>query len=381
MMAKEVKKIKVVMIVGVRPQFIKASMLFMAFKEYWDIDTIIIHTGQHYDKDMSEVFFRELQIGRPKYNLGIGSFTHGIQTGKMLVALEKVFLKEKPCFIIVFGDTNSTLAGALAAAKIKYKMKTLKKEFFRYPLIVHVEAGLRSYNRRMPEEINRILTDHICDVHFCPSFCAVENLKKEGIGRNVYNVGDIMYDSLLYFSKQITQKQDLLGKLSIRPNRYYLATIHREQNTDISDNLRRTINILEGLDLPVLFPAHPRTRMAINKLNLKLINTRIITPLSYLNMLVVEKNAKLIITDSGGVQKEAFYFRVPCIILRDESEWTELLDTGYNVLTGLNKRRVYGAVTMLNTLKHELKDKKFYGDGSTNVKIAKIIRRMARCIK
>jgi len=377
-MARKFKNIKVAMVVGVRPQFVKASMLLKALKKYQDVQTVIIHTGQHYDDNMSEVFFRELQIPRPKYNLGIGSSTHGKQTGRMLAGIEKVLLKEKPDFVVVFGDTNSTLAGALAAAKLKYKIEPLTQGPYRYPIIAHVEAGLRSYKRRMPEEINRTLTDHICDVHFCPSSCAVENLKKEGIVKNIYNVGDIMYDSLLYFIKKVAPKQDLLVKFGLLPHQYYLATIHREQNTDVLENLQKIIDILEDLNLPVLFPIHPRTRKAIKGLNIKFSNIRFIPPLSYLNMLTVEKNAKLIITDSGGVQKEAFYLKVPCIVLRDESEWRELLDTGWNLLTGLNKKRVLKAVTTLTKLRHYTGKIKFYGDGSANIKIAKIIRELLR---
>ena len=296
----------------------------------------------------------------------------------MLEGLEKVFLKEKPDFVVVFGDTNSTLAGALAAAKLKYKIKPLTQGPYRYPVIAHIEAGLRSFKRRMPEEINRTLTDHICDLHFCPSSGAVENLKKEGIVKNIYNVGDIMYDSLLYFIKKAPPKQGLLAKFGLLPHQYYLATIHREQNTDVLENLQKIIDILEDLNLPVLFPIHPRTRKAIKGLNIKFSNIRFIPPLSYLNMLTVEKNAKLIITDSGGVQKEAFYLKVPCIVLRDESEWRELLDTGWNLLTGLNKKRVLKAVTTLAKLRHYSGKIKFYGDGSANIKIAKIIRELPR---
>ena len=367
--------IKVAMIVGARPQFIKAAMLFKALKRYQDVQTAIIHTGQHYDKNMSEVFFRELQMPSPKYNLGVGSSTPGMQMGRMLSGIERVLLKEEPDFVVVFGDTNSTLAGALAAARLKYKTKTLtRKESYRYPIIGHVEAGLRSYKKRMPEEINRTLTGHISDIHFCPSSCAVGNLRREGIVRNVYNVGDIMYDSLLYFIRKLAPKQDLLDKLGLLARQYYLVTVHREENTDVLENLQKIIDILENLDLPVLFPIHPRTRKAIKALGIKFSNIRLISPLSYLDMLVVEKSARLIITDSGGVQKEAFYLNVPCVVLRDESEWKELLATGYNVLTGLNKKRVFKAVARLTKLRHYAGKIKFYGDGSANIKIAKIIR-------
>lgn len=377
-MPRRFRNLKVAMIVGTRPQFVKASMLVKVLRRYQDLQILIIHTGQHYDKNMSAVFFRELHISHPKYNLGIGSSTHGVQTARMLASIERVLLKERPGLVVVFGDTNSTLAAALAAAKLKYRTKGLNGKAYCYPLILHVEAGLRSYKKRMPEEINRTLTDHICDIHFCPSSWAVENLKREGIVKNVYNVGDIMYDSLLYFIKRVADKQDSLTKFALLPRQYYLATIHREENTDVLENLQKIIDILENLDLPVLFPIHPRTKKAIKGLDIKFSNIRLISPLSYLSMLVAEKDARLIITDSGGVQKEAFYLKVPCIVLRDESEWRELLATGCNLLAGLNKKRVLKAVAKLTKLKHYSGKRKFYGDGSASIKMARIIRGLSK---
>ncbi|MBN3038344.1 MAG: UDP-N-acetylglucosamine 2-epimerase (non-hydrolyzing) [Candidatus Omnitrophica bacterium] len=370
------KSLKVAMVVGARPQFVKASMLVRALDKHRKIDTIIIHTGQHYDKNMSHIFFKELKIKPAKYNLGIGSAAHGLQTGLMLAGIEKVLQKEKPDCVVVFGDTNSTLAGALAASKTRIEGKS-SNGALRYPCIVHVEAGVRSYRKHMPEEINRTLTDRICDIHFCPSASAVENLKKEGIKEGLYNVGDIMYDSLIHFKKNIENRISRLSKWGLASGQYYLATVHRQCNTDVKENLKKIIDILESVDKPVLFPAHPRTKKAIKALGVKFSNIRLIRPLAYFDMLLVEKNAKLIITDSGGVQKEAFYLQVPCIVLREESEWRELLDTGCNVLTGLNKRRVFEAIARVSKISR-FPSKKFYGSGSSSFKMAEIIKKKAK---
>ncbi len=372
----QAKRLKVALVVGARPQFVKASMLIRALEKYQNIKTILIHTGQHYDRDMSQIFFEELKIAPARYNLGIGSAAHGMQTGRMLIGIEKALVKERPQVVVVFGDTNSTLAAALAAAKVKYGNKGPKGDFFLYPFIAHVEAGVRSYRRHMPEEVNRTLTDRICDIHFCPSASAVKNLRKEGISEGLYNVGDIMYDSLIYFRKNIEGRQRLLRRWKLIPQRYYLATVHRENNTDIVQNLKKIIDILEGLDLPVLFPAHPRTRKAIQKLSVKFSNIRLVSPLPYFDMLAVEKNAKLIITDSGGVQKEAFYLGIPCIVLREESEWRELLSTGCNVLSGLSKKRVLKTVARFAKVRPKIKCRSIYGNGRANIKMAAIIRRL-----
>ena len=370
------KGVKIAMVVGARPQFVKASMLSRALEKYADIHTFIVHTGQHYDSNMSDIFFKELGLTRPKYNLGIGSSTHGMQTGKMLSAAEKVLLKEKPTCIVVFGDTNSTIAAALAASKLKMSKKTQKNHFC-YPLIVHVEAGLRSYNRRMPEEINRVVTDHISDICFCPSSLAVANLKKEGVSKGVYNVGDIMYDSLLHFIKHSDGKK-LFLKLSLTPGEYYLATIHRQSNTDNKINLEKIITFLNGLDKKVVFPVHPRTKNALKHIKRKNNNIRFVAPLSYISMLHAEKNSKAIITDSGGVQKEAYYLGIPCLVLREQSEWKELLETGHNMLTSLDTSKAKKALNKLLQSKRRSKSKKFYGRGLASQKMATIIRTHAR---
>ncbi|MFH1045739.1 MAG: UDP-N-acetylglucosamine 2-epimerase (non-hydrolyzing) [Candidatus Omnitrophota bacterium] len=366
------KFVKVVMVVGARPQFVKASMLCRALKNYRRLKTIVVHTGQHYDTNMSDIFFKELGIAAPKYNLGIGSFTQGAQTGRMLEGLEQVLLREQPQCVVVFGDTNSTLAGALAAAKLEFK--SVGSRGVRIPLIVHVEAGLRSYNRRMPEENNRIITDHLAHLLFCPSRLAVKNLKREGVTKGVHNVGDIMYDSLAYFTKK-TAPKNVAAKYGLLAKRYYLATIHRQSNTDQAENLKKIVSILGNLNLPVLFPLHPRTKKALGRLKITCANIKFIEPLSYFEMLSAEKNAQAIITDSGGVQKEAFYLDVPCIVLREESEWKELLTTGRNILTGLDIRRVERALKRLRQLRPNHSAKNFYGNGSASIKMAKIIYR------
>lgn len=322
---------KIVSVVGARPQFIKLAPIAKAMQKFEDTFIHqVVHTGQHYDYEMSQVFFDELGLKNPDYHLGVGSGTHGYQTGEMLKRIEEVLLEGKPDLVIVYGDTNSTLAGALAAAKLHIP-------------VAHIEAGLRSFKKTMPEEINRVLTDHVSNLLFCPTETAVENLKKEGITEGVHLVGDVMYDAALMYLALAEQKSRILERLNLTPRSYALATVHRAENTD---NAERLVAIFEGLQaiaqrgLPVVFPMHPRTRKKAKTLNLSLDGLFILEPVSYLDMLVLEKNARVVLTDSGGVQKEAFFFRVPCVTLREETEWVETVETGWNTLAGCDPERI-----------------------------------------
>ncbi|HAF70302.1 MAG: UDP-N-acetylglucosamine 2-epimerase [Acetothermia bacterium 64_32] len=358
--------LKIVDVVGARPQFIKLAPVLKAIKEYNEknprcpIQEVLVHTGQHYDYEMSGVFFDELGLKDPDCHLGVGSGTHGYQTGEMLKRIEEVLLAEKPDLVMVYGDTNSTLAGALAAAKLHIP-------------VAHVEAGLRSFNKQMPEEINRVLTDHVSDLLFCPTKTAVENLRHEGFtdilndgdllpypfapyplppASVVINTGDVMYDAALMYLDLAEQKSRILECLGLEPKSYALATVHRAENTDDPERLRAIFAGLEGVarsGLPVILPLHPRTRKALSSLSptpcpLPLSpstpSLRPIDPVSYLDMLLLEKNARVILTDSGGVQKEAFFFRVPCVTLREETEWVETVETGWNVLVGCDPDRI-----------------------------------------
>ena len=325
---------KILTVVGARPQFIKLAPLSKILREN-GINEIIVHTGQHYDENMNDLFFKELEIPEPNYNLGIGSGNHGEQTGRMLIEIERIILKEKPDLVSVYGDTNSTLAGALAASKLHIKL-------------AHVEAGLRSFNKRMPEEINRVLTDHVSDILFCPTQTAEENLKNKGITNGVYLVGDVMFDALLHFSKISDMKSNILERLNIKPKEYYLATIHRAENTDNYERLKNILTAFSKMDEIVVFPIHPRTRKTINYYGLDDLlendNVKVIDPVGYLDMLKLEKNAKAILTDSGGVQKEAFWLKVPCITLRDETEWIETVNLGWNRLVGSDVEKILEAV-------------------------------------
>lgn len=285
---------------------------------------ILIHTGQHYDDNMSKVFFDELQIPTPNYHLGIGSATHGAQTGRMLEALERALLEESPDWTLVYGDTNSTLAGALAAAKLNVPL-------------AHVEAGLRSFNRRMPEEINRVITDHLSTLLFAPTATAVQNLQDERISEGIHNVGDVMYDAVMHHRELARSKSVILQRLGVHARRYALATVHRSENTDQPERLRDIFGALQALarELTVVMPLHPRTRRALESAALAPVrNLLLIEPVSYLDMLLLESEARVILTDSGGVQKEAYFFQVPCVTLRDETEWVETVHTGWNTIVG-----------------------------------------------
>ena len=358
---------KIISVIGARPQFIKAAIVSKKLREK-ELQEILVHTGQHYDFNMSDIFFKELNLPKPDYYLGIGSGTHSEQTGKMLMELEKVYIREKPDLVIVYGDTNSTLAGALAASKLHIP-------------VAHVEAGLRSFNKRMPEEINRVLTDHISDLLFTPTETAVKNLYREGITRGVYNVGDVMFDIALESIKSVDEDQ-VLTRYGLYRKDFILATIHRAENTD---NYRNLANIWEALNelarkgYRIFFPVHPRARNALERfglINQRVRNLIIAEPVSYFEMLVLEKNAKVIITDSGGVQKEGYFWGTPCIIPRNETEWIELINIGFNVLTGADKEKILEAVE--NIEKRPLNDsilKDLYGSGNASEKIATIIGR------
>lgn len=312
-------------IVGARPQFIKAAMFSMAVANDKFITETTIHTGQHYDKNMSDIFFDELKIKEPDYNLSINSSAHAPQTAEMMISLGKLFAEGRPDAVLVYGDTNSTLAAAIVASKLNIP-------------IIHVEAGLRSFNKSMPEEVNRILTDHVSSLLFAPTQTSVNQLIAEGINQDfIYNVGDIMYDAALYYSELAEQGTDYLALYNLIPKQYILCTIHRAVNTDTPEYLASIVSALSSLssDYDIVFPLHPRTRNALQKFGLlsKLEKCiKFAPPLGYLQMLQLEKNALLIMTDSGGVQKEAFYHRVPCVTLREESEWVETINLGWNTL-------------------------------------------------
>ena len=345
---------KIITVIGARPQFIKSAMVSKELSSNNHIETSI-HTGQHFDENMSSVFFDELGIPKPKYNLGIHSLPHGAMTGQQMAAIEKILIKEKPDWVLVYGDTNSTLAGALAASKLRIP-------------VAHVEAGLRSFNRRMPEEINRILTDHISKSLFAPTKIAVDNLQNEGVQKQfVHLVGDVMYDAVLNYSKQVEKNIDLLDRFNIEPKNYILATIHRQENTDDKEKLKNIFSALAEAPKLVVFPIHPRTKKILDKYNIK-INGQIIPidPVGYLDMILLEKNAYKIATDSGGVQKEAYFHGVPCLTLRNETEWVELVKAGVNHLVGADKNKI---LEVLNTKESDFKNQLLYGDGFAAKKI------------
>jgi len=348
---------KIISIVGARPQFIKAAPVSRLLRQKYS--EILVHTGQHYDYGMSQVFFDELDIPEPDLNLGVGSGPHGAQTGAMLKRVERVLLDEWPDWVLVYGDTNSTLAGALAAAKINIP-------------VAHVEAGLRSFNRSMPVEINRVLTDHIADLLFCPTQTAVDNLAVEGIVTGVHNVGDVMYDAVLRNSRLAAARSRILEQLGFQPGAYLLATLHRPRNTDDSGKMQTILEAFEIVEQPIIFPAHPRTRKAILKQAQRLPpNVRLIEPVGYLDMLRLEQDAKAILTDSGGVQKEAYFFGVPCITLRAETEWVETVQLGWNRLVGADRDDIVAAV---RDLRVPTEHPPLFGDGHAAERIVALLQ-------
>jgi len=319
---------KIVTILGARPQFVKAAVLSRVISKYKAIEEVIIHTGQHYDNNMSTIFFQEMQIPTPKYNLAINGLSHGAMTGQMLQKIEEVLIEEKPDLVVVYGDTNSTMAGALAAKKMNIK-------------VAHIEAGLRSFNMKMPEEINRILTDRISDLLLCPTDTAVENLQNEGFNNlpsKVVKCGDIMKDAVEFYGRTSKEKSSIISKLKLRKSEFVLATIHRQENTDSIENLK---SIFEGLEQiskqkEVVLPLHPRTKAILEEHNLSY-NITTIKPVGYFDMLELLKNCNLVVTDSGGLQKEAFFNNKHCIIAREETEWVELVSNNFAKIVGSNK--------------------------------------------
>jgi UDP-GlcNAc3NAcA epimerase len=335
---------KILNIIGARPQFIKVGIVNKFLLQEPDIDSVIIHTGQHYDENMSKVFFDELEISRPDYNLNVGSGRHGRQTATMLSGIEDVLLNEKPDWVLVYGDTNSTIAGSLAASKLHIKT-------------AHIEAGLRSFNRNMPEEINRIATDHISDLLFAPTKTAVKLLKNEGLESKAIFTGDVMYDSILHFEKLANKKSQLSNITHLRD--YYIATIHRQENTDDIVRLQSIFTAFSGLDHPVLLPIHPRTKKHLSQLKYSN-NVKIIDPVTYLEMILLVKNCKKVLTDSGGLQKEAYFLKKQCITLRDETEWTETLENNWNFIVGANTNKI---IEKTKADKSE-KQNDYFGDGN-----------------
>ena len=362
-------QMKIVTIVGARPQFIKAAMVSRAILEHNKnnspkIKELLLHTGQHYDKNMSDIFFSGMGIPQPTWQLNCGSGTHGKMTGQMVIEIEQILIDTLPDYVLVYGDTNSTLAGALAASKLNIP-------------IAHIEAGLRSFNKQMPEEINRILTDHMSSLLFCPTLTAVQNLHNEGIEEDVYHVGDVMYDAALSFGSIAESKSTILSDLNIESEEFILCTVHRAENTDNVERIKQIIIALDAIGVesrPIVLPLHPRTRKSLEKLNLfQVLETHpgiIITePLSFLDMVMLEKHALTILTDSGGVQKEAYFHKTPCVTLRDETEWVETVKAGWNQIAG------YKAASIIYCLNNAPKQKKIdeYGTGRAANTIVRLL--------
>lgn len=354
---------KILTVLGARPQFIKASALSREIRKHKPLKEVILHTGQHFDNNMSEIFFREMDIPVPEYNLGIHGLSHGEMTGKMLQETEKVILLEKPDFVLVYGDTNSTLAGALSARKLKVK-------------VIHVEAGLRSYNMNMPEEINRILTDRISNLLFCPTNQAIENLKSEGFEKfdcKFFLSGDVMFDNAIYFSEIAERNSSLPEKLGLEKNNFLLCTLHRAENTDDPARINSIFSALNNLSktYQIVLPMHPRTASLAGKLRLDPSIT-VIDPVGYLDMIKLIRNSILVLTDSGGLQKEAYFFKKFCVTLRDETEWTELTDNGFNFLAGADPAKILSLVSGLTQTSFPLA-RNFYGNGNSSGEICRIL--------
>ncbi|MCC6772658.1 MAG: UDP-N-acetylglucosamine 2-epimerase (non-hydrolyzing) [Gemmatimonadaceae bacterium] len=352
---------KVLTIVGARPQFIKAWPVGRALQAAGIVEHLV-HSGQHYDDQMSQVFFDEMGIRAPDQNLEVGSGAHGAQTGRMLIALEQVMEAERPDWVLVYGDTNTTLAGAVAACKLHIP-------------IAHVESGLRSYNRRMPEEHNRVLTDHCSSLLLCPTQTAVDNLTREGVTEGVHLVGDVMYDAVVHFGAVARARSQVLSRTEVQEGAYYLATIHRPYNTDDPDRLVGLLTALDQLDAPVVLPMHPRThaRLATHRRDGAFQQLRIIPPVGYLDMLRLEHGARAVVTDSGGVQKESYFFGVPCFTLRPETEWVETVQSGWNTLAGDDGAELSALVA--GWQRPTLPPPPFFGSGDAAVRIAALLTR------
>jgi UDP-GlcNAc3NAcA epimerase len=368
------KRIKISTIVGARPQFVKAAVVSLAIIEHnrsgSDIEIVeeIVHTGQHYDESMSEIFFNQLGIPEPTANLQVGSGTHGKQTGMMLDRLEELYLQDPPDIVLNYGDTNSTLASAIVASKMHIP-------------IAHIESGLRSFNRKMPEEINRVVTDHLAEWLFCPTQHAIDNLAKEGVTENVIHCGDVMFDAARIFGELSDQQSTIMADLGLSKNGFFLTTCHRAENTDSEECLRGIFAALSevGSELcPVLLPLHPRTKKQLEAFGMyegamQDDSLKIVPPISFLDMVALEKNAKLILTDSGGVQKEAYFHGVPCVTLRTETEWIELVEAGWNVIAGSDQTKIVDAVRMMlqQFEKNRPPVAELYGDGFSANQIVK----------
>lgn len=352
------KKFQVVTVVGARPQFVKAAAVSPSLLATGIIEESIIHTGQHFDHTMSDVFFEEMGIPNPTVNLGIGGGTHGQNTGRMIEALEKVLMEQRPDAVLVYGDTDSTLAAAIAASKLGLRL-------------VHIEAGLRSFRRAMPEEINRVLTDHVSDILYAPSHRAVELLSREGIeGSKVVNAGDVMHDVALRFSSLSKERSLVLDRLGLHPLGYQLLTLHRKENVDDPTILQRVLSAIGSAVLPTVFLVHPRTAKMISEFGIQVpTNIRLINPVGYLDMLRLVQDCSLVLTDSGGLQKEAYFLGRACITLRDETEWIELVEAGVNRLTGTDPARIANAFDDMTTVGDMPKG--IYGNGNAAEKIAR----------
>jgi UDP-GlcNAc3NAcA epimerase len=345
--------LKVLTVVGARPQFVKAAAVSRAIRETDGLSEVMVHTDQHFDSNMSAVFFDELDIPEPRHHLGINGGGHGDMTGRMLMRLEPILLEEQPDWVVVYGDTNSTLAGSLAASKLHIP-------------VAHVEAGLRSFNRRMPEEINRVVTDHLSTLQFCPTMTAIANLAAEGISAGVHHVGDVMYDATLFAIKKVEGASNLLSELGLEPNGYAVATVHRAENTETPDQLRSVIEFLQekAERQPVVLPLHPRTAQAASRMGIGLVGLHVIGPVGYLDMAKLLHHAAMVYTDSGGLQKEAYFHRVPCVTLRDETEWTETVVHGWN--------RLWKVADFAP--RSEISE---YGDGHAAFKIAGLLKQLS----
>lgn len=360
---------KIVTIVGARPQFVKAAMVSRAILEHnknkdATIEELLLHTGQHYDNNMSDIFFNSMGIPQPAWQLQCGNGTHGEMTGQMLIEIERILLDTLPDYVLVYGDTNSTLAGALAASKLHIP-------------VVHVEAGLRSFNKQMPEEINRILTDHVASLLCCPTFAAMKHLANEGVTEGVHHVGDVMYDAALIFGKLADTSSEILSQLKLADRQFRLCTVHRAENTDNPERISGIINAIKEISsstFPTVLPLHPRTRNRLEKYGMlqsleSQEGIQIIPPISFLDMVMLEKHAATILTDSGGVQKEAYFHHTPCITLRDETEWVETVEAGWNQIAGYKKECILHCLAN----RPERKEISEYGTGNASEKIIDLL--------
>jgi UDP-GlcNAc3NAcA epimerase len=361
--------LKIVTVLGARPQFIKAAAVSREISGHADIEELIVHTGQHFDDNMSEVFFREMHIPKPRYHFDIHGLTHGAMTGQMLESIEKVLMEERPDWVLVYGDTNTTLAGALAAAKLHVPA-------------AHVEAGLRSFNMRMPEEINRILADRVSSLLCCPTKTAVRNLEREGFRGfkcAVELCGDVMQDAALFYARESEKVSKIRKKLGIEALEYALCTVHRAENTDDHERLAGIISGLARIsrELPVILPIHPRTRHLLEKEKIDT-KARVIEPVGYLEMLDLLKHCTIVLTDSGGLQKEAYFFAKPCVTLREETEWTELVEHGCNLIVGTDPERIFAGYRTMRKAGIDF-GKDLYGGGRAASRVVEALKRHAPC--